>query len=91
MNKHLTVGDRIKIAKDYHWAKNATGEIIKVPDHIIEIADGWKDNIREVTTAQGNIYFYWVKFDEPQIDEEDGSYFEAEIDSNFITLFQENN
>ena len=91
MNKYLTVGDRIKISIDYHWAKNATGEIVKVPDYIIEIAEGWKNSVREVATAHGNLYFYWVKFDEPQIDDDDGPYFEAEIDSNFITPFNKNN
>jgi hypothetical protein len=92
MNKHFTVGDLIQISKDYHWAGSATGEIIKTPDYILEIATGWENNMREVKALHGILYFYWVKFDEPQIDADgDGPYGQAEIDSNFMTLFPKNN
>ena len=34
--------------------------------------------------------FYWVKFDEPQLDADgDGPYHEAEIDSDYLNLLDE--
>jgi hypothetical protein len=85
MENSFSVGSRIKISDNYHWAKNATGIIIQPPNVIVEMSDGWKGNVREVKSLKGILLFYWVKFDEPQIDADgDGPYQEAEIDSNFI-------
>ena len=87
MENIFSVGDRIKISENYHWAKKATGEVVAPPKYIVEISKGWKGNVRELNSLKGILLFYWVKFDEPQIDaDSDGPYQEAEIDSNFISL-----
>jgi hypothetical protein len=90
MDEIFTVGSRVKISEDYHWAKNAIGEIMQPPNFIVEMSEGWKGNVREVKSLQGVLSFYWVKFDEPQIDADgDGPYYEAEIDANYLYLLIE--
>lgn len=85
MNNTFSIGSRVSISENYHWAKNAIGTISKPPEVVQEMSDGWKGNVREVKSLKGVLLFYWVKFDEPQIDADgDGPYQEAEIDSNFI-------
>ena len=87
MENTFSVRDRIKISEKYHWPKNATGEIGQPPKYIVEMPEGWKGIVREVNSLKGILLFYWVKFDEPQIDADgDSPYQEAEIDSNFILL-----
>ncbi len=54
------------------------------------MSDGWRGNIREVESLRGILSFYWVKFDEPQLDADgDGPYHEAEIDSDYLNLLDE--
>jgi hypothetical protein len=90
MDEIFTVGSWVKISENYHWAKNATGEIAQQPNFIVEMSEGWKGNVREVESLQGILSFYWVKFDEPQIDADgDGPYYEAEIDANYLHLLIE--
>ena len=92
MGETLAVGSRIKISANYHFAENVTGEITQPPAFIIENSDGWKEIVREVKYSKGILFFYWVKFDEPQIDEDgDGPYQEAEIDSEHLILLNSNN
>ena len=87
MKTKLSVGSRIKISENYHWAKNATGRIAQPPNYIVQTSDGWKRHFREVKTLKGISTFYWITFDESQFDADgDGPYQEAEIDSNFIYL-----
>jgi hypothetical protein len=45
---------------------------------------------REVKSLRGMVTFYWIEFDEPQIDADgDGPYSEAEIESEFL-VYQTN-
>ena len=85
----LKIGSRIKISENYHWAKNAIGTISEPPEIIVELSDNWKDNVRTIQSLKGILHFYWIKFDEPQIDSaDDGPYHEAEIDSAFLEQFE---
>ena len=87
MENLFSIGSKIKISENYHWAKNATGKITQPPKFIVDMSDGWKENVREVKSLKGILFFYWVKFDEPQVDADgDGLYREAEIDSNYLIL-----
>jgi hypothetical protein len=87
MNKLFSAGNRIKVSENYHWAKNAIGEIIQPPDCVVGMSDGWKGNVREVESLKGVLLFYWIKFDESQIDfDGDGPYHEAEIDAEYLKL-----
>lgn len=87
MSESFTIGNKVKISENYHSFKNATGKIVEPPDYIVENSDGWKGIVRKVDSLKGILLFYWVKFDEPQIDSDgDGHYDEAEIDSNYLAL-----
>lgn len=85
MGSNFVIGQRIKISSNYHWAKNATGEITKPPEFITEVVTDWKGLVRKLESSEGILSFYWIKFDEPQNDiDGDGHYQEAEIDSRYL-------
>jgi hypothetical protein len=87
MDKSFSVGNIVKVSENYHWAKNAIGEIKQPPNYIVEMSDGWKGYVREVKSLKGMLLFYWVEFRESQIDADgDGPYHEAEIDSAYLKL-----
>lgn len=47
--------------------------------------DGWSGCSKEEKSLQGLLTFFWVDFDEPQIDADgDGPYFAGAIDSRFL-------
>ena len=49
------------------------------------MADGWHGVWRHVNSLKGLLTFYWVVFDQPQIDADgDGPYGGAEIDSAYL-------
>lgn len=79
------VGDRVRISTRSTWARGATGTIGVPPETIGEILgdespyDGCR---RFVRGRKGLVEFYWVIFDEAQIDADgDGLYPEAEIEA----------
>jgi hypothetical protein len=85
MSKDFSPGDRIRISEDYHWAKGELGSIMQPPDYVVNFADGWVGIHREVSSLEGMLIFYWIKFDLPQMDSDgDGPYDEAEIDANYL-------
>ena len=85
MNKHFSLGDKIKISDKYHWAKGVRGTVIIPPASVVEFSDGWREVYREVASLNGKLIFYWVKFDSPQLDADaDGPYAEGEIDANHL-------
>ena len=85
----FTVGDRIRISTEYHWARGATGTIESPPEPAKALAaDGgepWVGHHRFVKGVRGPIEFFWVMFDEPQRDGDgDGPYRGGEIEANMI-------
>ncbi len=85
MSKDFSAGDRVKVSTDYHWAKGAIGTVMQPHDFIVNMSDGWEGVYRKVSSLQGMLTFYWISFDEGQIDADgDGPYAEAEIDSNYL-------
>ncbi len=68
MNNQFSAGIRVKISEKYHWAKNAAGEVVQPPDYIVEMSNGWKEHLREVKSLKELLLFYWIKFNESQID-----------------------
>jgi hypothetical protein len=82
--KHFKVGDRIKVSNNYHWAKNATGEISEYPFEFEE--ENWIENFyRDVETLKGKIRFYWVKFDRSQFNaDREGLFWGGEIESEYL-------
>ena len=88
MASKFSDGDRVSISPEYHWAKNAGGRIGVPPAQVAALSGPWNDNLtRTVQTRKGKTIFYWVWFDEPQLDAEgDGPYEGAEIPENDISL-----
>lgn len=85
MSEDFSPGDRIRISEDYDWAKSELGTIMQPPGYVVNFADGWDGNHRNVPSLKGLLVFYWVKFDQSQIDTDgDGPYDEAEIDSDYL-------
>ncbi len=62
-----------------------SGSIMQPRDYVVNFADGWVGIHREVSSLEGMLIFYWIKFDLPQMDSDgDGPYDEAEIDANYL-------
>ena len=71
IRKKIIVGTRVEVSKNGGWARDSTGVVTDGPE--------------SVNTRQGEDYFYFVKFDEPQHDlSEDGPYEKAQILSRYL-------
>lgn len=87
-------GDKVRVSRHYHWAKQAAGTVV-VPDPAIEelapVELRFHGEVsRAVRHVDGEHIHYAVQFDEPQFDSDgDGPYAGAEIDSDFLTLLSE--
>jgi hypothetical protein len=72
----------------YHWAKGAKGTVAEPIEPVAALANAdqtWEGCRRTVKGAKGPIEFYWVVFDEPQVDAEgDGPYSSAEIQAEYL-------
>jgi hypothetical protein len=81
-------GDRVVVSPNYHWAKNAVGTVGAPPSQVVALSGPWKNDLtRAVRTRLGEAIFYWVWFDEPQLDAEgDGPYQGGEIPESELTL-----
>jgi len=84
----LHPGDRVRISIKYHWAQGAYGIIAEPPEFARQLVqddnpwDGWH---RFVHGGKRPIEFYWVDFDESQIDADgDGPYSGGEIEADMI-------
>jgi len=77
----------------YNWAKGAKGTVQVPPDSVQElVADQfpWQGCCRFVKGRRGFIRFYWVEFDEPQIDPDgDGPYSATEIEADMLEPINE--
>lgn len=82
------LGDRIRISQNYHWAQGASGTITEPPPFVRQLVAGqapWQGWRRFVPGVSGAIEFYWVTFDEPQVDADgDGPYTGGEIEADVI-------
>jgi hypothetical protein len=81
-------GDRVQVSNDYHWAKCAFGTVGPPPGPVVDLVsddNAWAGCRRVVQGVKGPIEFYWVVFDEPQVDAEgDGPYASAEIQAEYL-------
>jgi hypothetical protein len=80
--------DRIRISQTHHWAQGATGTISEPPDFLLKLTEDdnpYEDYHRYVQGVKGPIEFFFVWFDEPQIDADgDGPYKGGEIEAEAI-------
>lgn len=83
----FSVGDRVQVSPEYHWAQGAMGVIASPIHEILQLTPDRQESRRSVLSRIGTITFYWVDFDEPQIDADgDGPYGGAEIDARFLKV-----
>jgi hypothetical protein len=84
----FSVGDRVYILPDFHWAKGATGTISAPPPEVTALSGPWDRNLtRQEQSALGEATVYWVWFDEPQRDADgDGPYHGGCIPESAMTL-----
>ncbi|MCU1300353.1 MAG: hypothetical protein JWQ87_637 [Candidatus Sulfotelmatobacter sp.] len=87
MSARFSAGDRIRIAKDFFWAKGALGTISAPPPQVIAISGPWDGGMtRQEHSALGEAKVYWVWFDEPQLDADGGGpYSGGSIHENAMT------
>jgi hypothetical protein len=72
----FSVGDRVRVADDFFWAKGATGTIRAPPEEVTALSGKWDGDLtRQSVSALGTNTVYWIWFDEPQLDADgDGPY-----------------
>ena len=87
MSRQFSVGDRVVVAQDFHWARGALATVAEPPTEVISISGPWDGLTRREETALGPQTVYWVWFDEPQRDADgDGPYRGGSIDVIALTL-----
>lgn len=81
MKRAPLLGDRIRVSPAFPWAKGVTATVMGGLQ-----GDSMKYS-RVVYTNDSKQVFYFVAFDQPQVDDlGDGPYIGAEIESRFIEL-----
>jgi hypothetical protein len=81
MKRDPLLGDRVRVLPHCPWAKGVTATIIGGLQ-----GDSMKFR-RIVAASDGTRVYYFLAFDEPQLDEiGDGPYIGAEIESQYIEL-----
>jgi len=81
MSRALLLGDRVRVSPKFPWAKGVTATIIGGLQ-----GDRMKFR-RIVPSGDGPRVFYFVAFDQPQVDDEGGGpYIGAEIESSYLEL-----
>ena len=72
IRQEFASGEKVTVSGAGGWKRDAHGVIVGGPE--------------AVTTRQGEDYFYWVEFDEPERDlDGDGPYYKAQVLSQYIT------
>ena len=82
------LGERVVVSTGHHWAQGAKGRIVMPPRFARELVkdespwDGWH---RYFKGREKMFEFYFVKFDEAQLDADgDGPYTAGEIDADML-------
>jgi hypothetical protein len=81
MNRDPLLGDRVRVLPQSPWAKGVTATVIGG-------LQGDRMKFRRIVSGDDGLRtFYFLAFDQPQVDERgDGPYIGAEIESRFIEL-----
>lgn len=79
----LEIGSRVRVSRGYHWARMAVGTVAPFPSEVEQIGDSVASGAgRLISARDGYLLTYWIKFDEPQRDENgEGPYSEAAIEA----------
>lgn len=89
--KRFLENQRIRVSREFTWARGETGVIIRPPYEVQMLASGWFDDCcRKIVTPRGEKIFYWVRFDLPQFDDlGDGPFSEVELSEDYIDAVAE--
>ncbi len=79
-------GDRVEVSASHHWARGAVGTIVQPPSPVRALSAGHVGIARSGPTRKGRASFYWVAFDQPQVDADgDGPYDAGEIEGRYLS------
>ena len=82
----FSLGDRVRITDETHWAHGATGTITEPPELARAVGPGWNEFSRPAFDDE-NATVYWVKFDTPQTDPEDETEYDgAEVNAKCMDI-----
>ena len=87
LQRRLQRDDRVRILAHWNWPQPCTGRIAEPPKVPGDLEGGvhWVGCRRIVRGRKGPIEFYWVSFDEPQMDGDgDGPYRAGEIETEYL-------
>jgi len=87
--KDLKPGDRVKIKGHWNWPNDCIGVIAEPPEFACQLVadqEPWQGFSRVVKGRKGPITFFWVTFEESQLDGDgDGPYTGGEVEADQIT------
>jgi hypothetical protein len=73
LKQSFPVGTRVVVSARGGWRNDSPGAVVAGPD--------------AVQTMQGEDYYYWIQFDDPQRDlDDDGPYVKAQVLSRYMLL-----
>jgi len=80
MGRAPLLGDRVRVSTQYHWAKGATATVIGG-------VQGDAMRFRRIVPFQdGPRTYYFLMFDQPQVDEKGEDFIGAEIEARYLEL-----
>ena len=86
------LGDKVYIKGHWNFPKDLKGTISEPPEFAVQLVSDeapWDGIRRIVQGRKGPIEFYWIKFDNLQIDGDgDAPYPEGEIEAEYIQLIK---
>ena len=81
----MVAGTRVRVSSEDFWPKKAIGTISIAPRAVQELTGDWQGHYRVVQAVKGPLIFYWVQFDEPQLDDDgDGPFIAAEVEAAYL-------
>jgi len=81
----FVVGERVRVAPSYHWAREATGTVAPAPSDQVARVPGWNGHVRRVPAATSLLTHIWVAFDSAQHDASgNGPFAGGEIDAAYL-------
>jgi len=85
------IGKYQNVKGNWNLPNDCKGTISYPPENavlLVEDQNPWEGIHRFVQGRKARIEFFWVKFDEPQMDVSDGPYLEGEVEAEYIHLIQ---
>ena len=81
----MVPGTRVRVSSEDLWPKRAIGTISIAPRAVQELTGDWQGHYRVVQAVKGSLMFYWIQFDEPQMDDDgDGPFIAAEVQAAYL-------